>query len=206
MRTVYFHSSLQKFTNRSKHILDVDKPSDLASFLHNLFPQLNQDPMLRLSFIDLDTNEIITDKEFLKDQFNDSTINIGIVPTISGGGGKVGMIALAAALIAASFIPGMQGIAFLGLSLAKVMFTIGLNLAIGALVSILTAKPKSKGSVDEAQHNNGIFSGLTMTTTPDTAIPLIYGLQRTSGHHISAYIKTIEHEKTAEIKVIDNVS
>ena len=100
-------------------------------------------------------------KEHLRMISRNSTIRI--VPVIAGAGGIVRVI-IGAILIAASFIPGFQFLA-----------PIGISMVIGGVAELLFAPPSAKVSEKADNQPSYSFNGPVNTTKQGNAIPLAYG-------------------------------
>jgi predicted phage tail protein len=209
MITVYFPKYIQSLTDGvAKQDFDVTTFSSLLDGLRQLFPELAKHMTLIVSqqtqnlvyFIDRDTKKTLTNS--LSGKISSS--NLVLIITLYGQGDNFGSIAIGAALIAASFIPGLQGVALGAATLSGFMLSSGISLVLSGVLNALTTRPTSSPqSAPDApmRLNNDAFDGLVNTTTTDTPIPLIYGQHRVSGQFISGKIKTINHGRGEYISV-----
>ena len=85
----------------------------------------------------------------------------------------------------------------------SVMKTIGLNLAISAITSMMVKSPAARSSkqTDSTVRENGMFGGLTNSSTSGTPIALIYGYNRVGGQFLSGYISSTSHGSGDPIQV-----
>ena len=117
--------------------------------------------------------------------------------TIYGQGDDFTTIAIGAALIAASFIPGMQ-----------FLLPMGINLLITGFIGLLSPKNTTQpnSAPDESvRAQNDAFAGLQNTTSTDQAVPLIFGLTRVPGQFIGGRIRTINHDAYTVVSVANYV-
>jgi len=123
--------------------------------------------------------------------------DIHIVPDFSGGGGGGGgflKIAIGALLIAAAFIPGMQGLVLIeatastaAITGASVAFSLGLSLVLGGLMEIMSPAPKreSSGGPQAEAAASRYLGGPKNTTRIGTRIGILYGRGQVYGHILS---------------------
>lgn len=106
-------------------------------------------------------------KEINDPQSNLETIRI--VPVVQGAG-PVGRIILGAALIAASFIPGMQ-------AFSPYLVKIGASMILGGVAELLFAAPKTQDKpMDKVENRPSYaFDGATNTAAQGNPVPLCYG-------------------------------
>ena len=126
-----------------------------------------------------------------------------IVTPVLIGASDVGRVLLGAALIGASFIPGLQGVTFLGTSLAGVAGTVGASLALTGVTQMLSPQPdlglggaSTRGDFQatRAQSVNRGFDGVQSyaylgaqnTVGVGATIPVAYGKVLIGSHVISA--------------------
>lgn len=115
-----------------------------------------------------------------------------IVPEMCGGkSGGFFKIAVAAVLIAASFllpgsITGMSAI-IKGVALKSVMLNLGISLALGGLLEILSPAPKIDQTGDSSSDPEASkYLGANQNTVKiGTRIPLLYGKEKAFGHYLS---------------------
>ena len=219
MITVYFPKYLQSLTGDvDKQNFDTDSMTTVVNGLRTLFPKLsvyitnitsNQVKNI-VYFISKENKTII--KNSITGKLKET--EIVLIITLYGQGDDIGTIALGAALIAASFIPGLQGITIplLGGTLTGMLFSAGVTYLASGILSALTSVG-GQSAVDASatpndaavRSDNDAFQGLTNTTSTNTAIPLIYGHHRVAGQFIGGRIKTINHDRDTIINVSNYV-
>lgn len=113
-----------------------------------------------------------------------SSPELHFVPVVEGSS-NVFRIILGVILIAASFIPGLQGA-------APYLFSAGVGLALGGIVGLMTPIPK----IGNQDYSNGlisnIFQGQQNVTTQGGPVPLVFGRFLTGSVVISAGIVSEE--------------
>jgi predicted phage tail protein len=213
------HSSIQKFFRGTDLRVDIASYSDLLYYLHSMHPDFityikvqTQNGLQEVfSFLDKNLREITKDDMYMRRPKDGDVIYI--VPSIVGGGGKRGALALIAAAAFIFFLPailasaGVMGVAgasgatlgtaaavanigILGSTLGAVTSSVGLSLAMMGITMLFMPKQQQA----ETSRDNDMFGSLVNTTNSGTPIPLNYGLVRVSGQLISGYIKTIESD------------
>lgn len=212
MITVYFPKYIRSLTNGvDNHSFDDQSLPSILEGIRMLFPDLSlyisninsrQCPNL-LYFIDKDTGKVITSSLSGTIKAN----NLVLIITIYGSGEDVTNIAIGAALVAASFIPGLQGVTIplLGTQLTGFLATTGISFMLSGVLNALSSRPGSATpqSVPDTpvRNNNNAFEGLVNTATTDMPIALVYGQHRVAGQFIGGKIKTINHDKDTIINV-----
>jgi predicted phage tail protein len=155
---------------------------------------------------------------------------IHLAPAIIGGGGKKGGLLAIFAIFALVALTGGLGLGALGGGAAgagagaagavapagggffggifkafnampSFMKSIVGNIGMSVLTKMFMKQPKQSES--EAVRENGLFNGLTNSTSSGTPIPLHYGMPRVSGQFLSGYIDSVEHGKSDIVKVGD---
>lgn len=113
-----------------------------------------------------------------------SADTIRIVPVVAGAGGGFGKVLLGAALIGASFIPGLQAPLFpvtsgflAGVSAASIAGSIGFSLVLGGVSSMLFKPPKVQNNATERPNNRPSFAfdGAINTTGQGNPVAICYG-------------------------------
>ena len=201
MLTVYFHKILHKYTDVESHSFEVEDFKSLINGLNHLFPKLklyantsNKGELLEFFTLVHNRTNIIKDNHYLKNTIPDDMLEIWLVPTISGSG-KIGKLLIGVAAIAVSFLLGPTSIAlpFFGtFDLAKILFSVGLNLVLGSFLEENLKAPELGGQTPDAaeRRNNDSFDGLTNTISSNKAVNLNYGLVRIAGQFVSGYVET----------------
>ena len=93
------------------------------------------------------------------------------------------------ALIVASFIPGLNAIAWGSMTLSGAMASMGMAMALGGLVQMLSPQQRALSAKDGP--NNGAsynFNGPVNTTAQGNPVPLLYGELFVGSSTISAGI------------------
>ena len=197
----------------SKHMVDITsgKSDDCFNLLDGNLQEI--------------TDEMLYIKKFREGE------TIHLVPTVCGGGGKAGrkmfmifaiaVVVMNPALIGAagSGLGSLFGAAGAGAPLNAIpalgavttgagtgmsfMATMGLNLAMAAVTSLMTKSPAKRASkqTESTVRENGMFGGLTNSSTSGTPIALIYGQTRVGGQFLSGYISSIDHGSGDPISV-----
>jgi len=121
--------------------------------------------------------------------------DIMIVPVIAGAG-AVGRILAGIALVALSFIPGLQGVAILGskLLVTTALVSVGASLVLGGVAQLLSPVPtipQGAGS-DNDPRKTFNFSGIQQTSRQGVPVPCVYGLTLVGSVVISAGVDTVQ--------------
>lgn len=128
---------------------------------------------------------------------------IKIAPVMTGSKGALGQILVGAALIAASFIPGLNVAVWSGAAMtwSSVAFSVGLSLTLGGIAQLLSPTPKLNSGSGESTENmpSYVFNGATNTTAQGHPVPVGYGEMIIGSAVISAglYAKDIATTKAA---------
>jgi predicted phage tail protein len=191
LRKIKLYGQLAKFIGRRVLEADVATAAEAVRMLVANFPGLEQHMAeqhyrVRVGTYDLDETEI-------HDPAGQQEIKI--VPVIAGAG-AVGRIIAGIALIAASFIPGLQGVAILGTKLlvTTALVTVGASLLLGGVAQLLTPVPKvpqGSGS-DNDPRKTFNFSGIQQTSRQGVPVPCVYGLTLVGSVVISAGTDTVQ--------------
>ena len=230
MITLVIHQNATKYFKDEKELkVEVKDYYSLMSFLVNSFPKFAE-------FVKQNKNKLTTDFFILNEnkkrvdladvqankKLNDEVYYL--VPSILGGGGKGGgiaMVVVGIALIAVAFymapaIVGAMGptmgmgttaftVGSMGVSFSQIaMF--GAKLALQGIMAMVQTGPKSNSNNrtftdDGSRTENNLFTGLTSTVNSGVPVGMRYGMTRIGGHLVSGYIKTFNHGKNDLIKV-----
>jgi len=225
------HSAYNKFFDEKTYTFEAYVATDIILYLKGIHPKfakymtqiLSGESEEAFSLLDSNLKEISEDMLEVK-KFKDGD-TIHLVPNISGGGGKRfrNMLLFMALVVAAPYAiaamtaaaPTAVGISATvapvaapavvkgGITAASVMKTIGLNLAISAITSMMVKSPAARSSkqTDSTVRENGMFGGLTNSSTSGTPIALIYGYNRVGGQFLSGYISSTSHGSGDPIQV-----
>ncbi|MDX2074710.1 MAG: tail assembly protein [Alphaproteobacteria bacterium] len=108
---------------------------------------------------------------------------IHIVPVIGGAKGGFGQIFIGAALIGASFIPGLNVAVFAGapgflgtMTFASAAFGLGFSLVLGGVSQMLAPHPKAQAPSERPENKPSYaFDGPVNMTAQGQAVPIGYG-------------------------------
>ena len=194
MKTIILNGQLGKMFGR-RHKLDVKTAAEAVRALVANFPAIEKYLIetkgvgYRVKLHDAPLQDI---KE-LHHPVGGGTITI--TPVIGGAGRGLGQILLGAALIAVSFIPGLNVAVWAGATTtwASIAFSVGFSLALGGVAQMLAPAPKP-GAPNERPENNPsyIFNGPVNTTAQGQPVPVGYGRLIVGGAVVSAGLSTEE--------------
>lgn len=110
--------------------------------------------------------------------------DIHVFPVLAGSKGKFSQVVVGAALIALSFVPGLQGATMFGSKMlwSTYMFQVGIMMTLGGVAQMLAPQPDL--AEGDGRRSN-IFSGARNTVAIGTPIPILYGEFRCAGHYLS---------------------
>ena len=168
MRTVRLYGELGRRFGRS-HRLDVATPAEAVRALsvnHKGFEQALRDHPH--GFHVLAGREDRGAVDLVRMPVGEAE-TIRIVPAVAGGKSAFAQILAGAALIAASFIPGLNVL------VAQVALGVGASLVLGGVSQLLAPQPKYQAASDDDSQPSYVFSGPTNTSAQGTAVPLGYG-------------------------------
>ncbi|EJC9531039.1 tail assembly protein [Salmonella enterica] len=119
-----------------------------------------------------------------------------IVPRLAGAKSGWAGVLLGAALIGASFIPGLNALA------ATVLFSSGTSMALGGVAQMLAPQAKSSAmhSADNGRQNT-YFSSLENMAAQGNPVPLAYGEVMTGSRRISQEITTRDESSPDKVVV-----
>lgn len=187
MREIRIYGALAKFLKRRVFRAEVASAAEAVRFLVANFPAVEKhmaDQHYRVSLgeRDIDSTE-------LHDPAGQQVIKI--VPVVAGAG-AVGKILAGVALIALSFVPGLQGVALFGskILLSTVLLGVGSSLALGGVAQLLTPTPTLPTGTDSPNdpRKSYSFSSIQNTSRQGTPVPICYGEIITGSVVISAGI------------------
>ena len=181
LRKIKLYGALAKFVGHRVLEADVATAAEAVRFLVTNWPEL-EGHMAKQYYRVHTAGEDLT----LDDVHNPMGREIQIVPVMPGAG-ALGRILIGIALVAASFIPGLQGVAIFGskLLLSTVLVSVGASLVIGGIAQALTPTPKT--SQDEGDPRKSFsFSGIQNTTRAGVPVPVVYGEMLVGGIVVSA--------------------
>jgi len=183
LRKIKLYGKLAKFIGHRVLEADVATAAEAVRFLLANWPELEQhmnDQHYRVTVgtYDLDLEEL---------HHPAGAAPISFVPVVAGAG-AVGRILIGAALIAASFIPGVGALA------VSLLFSVGAGLVLGGVAQLLTPTPKVPQGADSQDdpRKSYSFSGIQNTSRQGVPVPICYGETLTGSVVISAGIDTVQ--------------
>jgi predicted phage tail protein len=191
LRKIKLYGQLAKFIGRRVLEADVATAAEAVRMLVANFPGLEQHMAEQHYRVTVGTYDL--DEKEIHDPAGQQEIKI--MPVIAGAG-AVGRIIAGIALIAASFIPGLQGVAVFGskLLVTTLLTTVGASLLLGGVAQLLTPVPKvpqGNGS-DNDPRKTFNFSGIQQTSRQGVPVPCVYGLTLVGSVVISAGTDTVQ--------------
>ncbi len=195
LRKVKLYGELAKIVGHKELEAKVDNISQSIRFLTSNFPKTER-YIANTNFKVLVGDYQISEKE-LADPIGKQDLHFVPVITGAGGEGGLGSILTGAALIGASFIPGLQAVTIgtFGLSapvaLSSIAGTTGAFLALSGVSQMLTPLPKPHDFSSEQDPRLSFnFSGTQNTSRAGTPVPIVYGEIFTGSVVISAGVDT----------------
>ena len=194
LRKVKLYGELAKIVGHKELEAKVDNISQSIRFLTSNFPKTEK-YIANTNFKVLVGDYQISEKE-LEDPIGKQDLHFVPVITGAGGEGGLGRVLTGAALIGASFIPGLQAAAigtFGGapIAVSTVTGTLGVGLALQGVAEMLTPLPKTPDfSSEEDPRLSFNFSGTQNTSRAGTPVPIVYGEIFTGSVVISAGVDT----------------
>jgi predicted phage tail protein len=197
--TVLLYGHLAKAFGR-RHRFDIRTPAEAIRALCANFPGFQKHLVAHnQTGYRIVTGEQDRDVKDLHDPAFANTIKI--VPIVAGAGGDFGQIILGGALIAASFVPGLQGPMFIeglggemfgAMSLASIAGNIGFSLVLGGLSNMLMSAPTPQQGASERPENKPsyAFDGAVNTTAQGNPVPICYGEMIVGSQVISTGLST----------------
>ena len=135
LRKIKLYGQLAKFIGKRVLEADVATAAEAVRMLVANFPGLEQHMAEQHYRVTVGTYDLDLDE--IHDPVGQQEIKI--MPVIAGAG-AIGRILIGIALVAASFIPGLQGVAILGskLLVSTVLLSVGASLTLGGVAQLLT--------------------------------------------------------------------
>jgi hypothetical protein len=191
LRKIKLYGRLAKFVGKRVLHADVSSAAEAIRFLITNWPHLEAHMADQYYRVSLDTEDIASDD--LHNPIGQETIKI--TPVLAGAG-AVGRIIAGVALIALSFVPGLQGAALFGSKImaGTVLFGIGTSLALGGVAQLLSPVPQMPTGMDSQQdpRKTYSFSGIQNTSRQGIPVPVCYGETMVGSIVISAGIDTVQ--------------
>ncbi len=182
------YGDLGEFIGHKEFDIHANTPAKAVSFLINNFPQA--EAYMNKRYYSVLVNNVEIDETELHEL--SGTQEIKFVPIISGSG-AVGKFLAGAALIAASFIPGLQTAVLFGAKLSTIAGYTGAYLALTGVSEMLFPLPEAPDLEGDPRVSFS-FSGLQNTSRAGTPIPICYGEILTGSVVISGDVTTHEVE------------
>lgn len=183
LRKIKLYGALAKFVGHRVLEADVATAAEAVRFLVANWPELERHMNDQHYRVSVGTYDL--DLEELHDPAGAAPISF--VPVVAGAG-AVGRILIGAALIAASFIPGVGALA------VTLLFSVGASLVLGGVAQLLTPTPKvpqgSDGQDDPRKSYS--FSGIQNVSRQGVPVPIVYGETIVGSVVISAGIDTVQ--------------
>ena len=191
LRKIKLYGQLAKFIGRRVLEADVATAAEAVRMLVVNFPGLEQHMAEQYYRVTVGTYDLGLDE--IHDPAGQQDIKI--MPVVAGAG-AIGRILIGIALVAASFIPGLQGVAILGskLLVSTVLLSVGASLALGGVAQLISPVPKipqGSGS-DNDPRKTFNFSGIQQTSRAGIPVPCVYGLTLVGSVVISAGTDTVQ--------------
>lgn len=117
---------------------------------------------------------------------------IRIVPVVRGAKSGWSQILIGAALIAASFVPGLNVAVYGTVTVANLVGTIGFSMVLGGVANLLSPPPKLDANSAEERKPSYIFNGAQNVSAQGSAVPILYGRLIVGSVVVSAGISTNE--------------
>ena len=183
LRKIKLYGKLAKFVGHRILEADVATAAEAVRFLVANWPELERHMADQHYRVSVGTYDL--DLEELHDPAGAAPISF--VPVVAGAG-AVGRILIGAALIAASFIPGVGALA------VTLLFSVGASLVLGGVAQLLTPTPKVPTGADTQNdpRKSYSFSGVQNTSRAGTPVPIVYGETIVGSVVISAGIDTVQ--------------
>ena len=183
LRKIKLYGKLAKFVGHRILEADVATAAEAVRFLVANWPELERHMADQHYRVSVGTYDL--DLEELHDPAGAAPISF--VPVVAGAG-AVGRILIGAALIAASFIPGVGALA------VTLLFSVGASLVLGGVAQLLTPTPKVPTGPDTQNdpRKSYSFSGVQNTSRAGTPVPIVYGETIVGSVVISAGIDTVQ--------------
>lgn len=183
LRKIKLYGKLAKFVGHRILEADVATAAEAVRFLVANWPELERHMADQHYRVSVGTYDL--DLEELHDPAGAAPISF--VPVVAGAG-AVGRILIGAALIAASFIPGVGALA------VTLLFSVGASLVLGGVAQLLTPTPKVPTGADTQNdpRKSYSFSGVQNTSRAGTPVPIVYGETLVGSVVISAGIDTVQ--------------
>jgi hypothetical protein len=174
MREIRIYGALAKFLKRRVFRAEVATAAEAVRFLVANFPAVEKhmaDQHYRVS---------LGERDLALEEIHDPAGQqvIKIVPVVAGAGAVARIIA-GVALIALSFVPGLQGVALFGskILLSTVLLGVGASLTLGGVAQLLTPTPTLSTGADSNNdpRKSYSFSSIQNTSRQGTPVPIVYG-------------------------------
>lgn len=182
MKQIILHGSLAHFGERFS--LDVRDPAEAVRALTTQikgFREAVEAGSWHVIRGPLEDGESLNEEGLTVGLGNQNEIHI--LPAIEGAGGDgVGKVIGGIALVAASFIPGLN------VAVAGALFSAGVSMSLGGVSMMLAPSPDSNYDDRESpdQRPSFLFDGPVNTSTQGLPVPVVYGRIKTGSVVVSA--------------------
>ena len=194
MKTVILNGKLGKLFGR-KHRLAVTTAAEAVRALVANFPSIEKYLIENSSVgyrVKLHKAPLMDAGE-LHHPVGGSTITI--TPVVAGAKGILGQILVGAALIAVSFIPGLNVAVWAGAAAtySSIAFGLGVSLLLGGIAQMIAPMPKTSEPQERPENQPSYgFNGAVNTSAQGQPVPIGYGRLMVGGAIISAGFTTVE--------------
>ena len=140
--------------------------------------------------------------ESLNEPFSKDIKELHLMPALMGGksgGGAFIKIAIGVVLIAAAFFTAGGSLALLGAAIgtgstAGILFSLGVGIALGGLLELISPQPKadSFGNSVADPESSKYLSASQNTVKIGTRIPILYGMAKVGGHYLSFDVDAVD--------------
>lgn len=175
-RRVVLHGFLKKLHPEGSLLLTFNTPAEAIEMITSQVPELFRNhnrPQIPIQIVA--NNRWIKDPEEIFQEFKGDELHL--VPMVCGGKNFFTTILIAAALVAASFIPGLNTY------VAAALFSAGIGVALMGISQLLQPTPKA----DKTHAPSGSFGPPKNTVKIGTRVALCYGKRVAIGGQILSY-------------------
>ncbi len=179
LKRIYFHGTLKSL---SQGPIEVNAPSvaEAITAVTRQLPGFRPDPIngyKKISVVGFETVESLFTPT--------DVIDIHVFPQLNGGkSGGFLQIALGAALVAASFIPGV------GQVLGSILLKMGVMMLLGGVLQMFSTPQRD--NEDSAKQQSRYLGPPKNTTQIGTRIGILYGRRKIAGHYLSYDIASVD--------------
>lgn len=201
LRTIHLHGALGKKYGR-KHQFDVSTPAEAIRAINANYPGF-ADEILELGRQGYAYRVVHGKRGKIglngpEELLDPASGDIRIIPEVMGAKkGGLGQLILGIAMIATVYFTGgatagMWGTQIAGTTVGKIVMNIGLSLALGGVVQLLSPTPKASAADEDKRNPSYIFDGAINTMAQGHPVPVGYGEMIVGSAVISAGIDVDE--------------